>query len=559
MTFIWGLKKPNGTVHYYLRKTERVNGKPKVTMNIYLGTADKILDIINANKNIPEGFDLISFQFGTVASISMVNEEIGFTRIVEEVTGSSKTANALLAYICGRSEEPLSKNGMGRWSERSALPLLMSDIPSLSTRSYIRHMDKLTPEDIEQISFRIAERLIEMGHKPSIIFFDTTNFSTEQQPHGELDRALPTAGNARDGNRQAKLVGLATATTDRYIPIIHEVYPGKENDAKYFQHSVSSMMNTLTKLGMKCEELCFVFDRGMNSKEGWEAMTSSEVHFISSLKRNQAVKLLDKTLSEYRETYRTKSGEVIYTIREDKIVMGVNGVAVVAYNVSGEKKQNIDYENAKRRFIKGCEEIARSMNANRRGRPSSIESINRRVIALIPEKWRILFRYHAGNTIESSAAGDNGVKLTYWIDKEAEKEKRSGFGKTVIFTDRKDWSNERIVRTYFARSGMEEDYHILKDVHLFPVMPIYHRIDKRIRAHTFMCVMGLLFYRYIQWKIEEVRGESMPMGRMVSILKQIRLGGLIINDNDVRFKLERMGVEEKEIVKILKIDSLVPN
>ena len=199
------------------------------------------------------------------------------------------------------------------------------------------------------------------------------------------------------------------------------------------------------------------------------------------------------------------------------------------------------------------------MNANRRGRPSSIESINRRVIALIPEKWRSLFRYHAGNTIESSAAGDNGVKLTYWIDKEAEKEKRSGFGKTVIFTDRKDWSNERIVRTYFARSGMEEDYHILKDVLLFPVMPIYHRLDKRIRAHTFMCVMGLLFYRYIQWKIEVVRGESMPMGRMVSILKQIRLGGLIINDNDVRFKLERMGVEEKEIVKILKIDALVPN
>ncbi|MGC8726368.1 MAG: hypothetical protein ACP5RS_07355, partial [Thermoplasmata archaeon] len=112
MTFIWGLKKPNGTVHYYLRKTERVNGKPKVVMNIYLGTADKILDSINANRTIPENVDIVSFQFGTVAAISMVNEEIGFTRIVEEVTGSSKTANALLAYIYGRSEELLSKNGM---------------------------------------------------------------------------------------------------------------------------------------------------------------------------------------------------------------------------------------------------------------------------------------------------------------------------------------------------------------------------------------------------------------------------------------------------------------
>ncbi|MGC8726349.1 MAG: hypothetical protein ACP5RS_07260 [Thermoplasmata archaeon] len=48
------------------------------------------------------------------------------------------------------------------------------------------------------------------------------------------------------------------------------------------------------------------------------------------------------------------------------------------------------------------------------------------------------------------------------------------------------------------------------------------------------------------------------MGK-VSILKRIRIGGLIVNDDDVRFKLERMGVEEKEIVKILKIDSLVPN
>ncbi|MGC8726360.1 MAG: hypothetical protein ACP5RS_07315 [Thermoplasmata archaeon] len=106
---------------------------------------------------------------------------------------------------------------------------------------------------------------------------------------------------------------------------------------------------------------------------------------------------------------------------------------------------------------------------------------------------------------------------------------------------------------------MEEDYHILKDVLLFPVMPIYHRLDRRIRAHVFMCVIGLLFYRYIQWKIEEVRGEKIPMNRLVSILKRIRLGGLIVNDDDVRFKLERMGVEEKEIVKILKIDSLVPN
>ncbi|MCL4326079.1 MAG: hypothetical protein M1481_04580 [Candidatus Thermoplasmatota archaeon] len=48
MTFIWGLKKSNDTVHYYLRKTGCVNGKPKVTMNIYLSTIDKIRQEIMA-------------------------------------------------------------------------------------------------------------------------------------------------------------------------------------------------------------------------------------------------------------------------------------------------------------------------------------------------------------------------------------------------------------------------------------------------------------------------------------------------------------------------------
>ncbi|MCL4325619.1 MAG: hypothetical protein M1481_02140 [Candidatus Thermoplasmatota archaeon] len=43
MTFIWGLKKSNGTVHCYFRKTRCVNEKPNVAMDICLGTADKII------------------------------------------------------------------------------------------------------------------------------------------------------------------------------------------------------------------------------------------------------------------------------------------------------------------------------------------------------------------------------------------------------------------------------------------------------------------------------------------------------------------------------------
>ena len=106
---------------------------------------------------------------------------------------------------------------------------------------------------------------------------------------------------------------------------------------------------------------------------------------------------------------------------------------------------------------------------------------------------------------------------------------------------------------------MEEDYHVLKDVLLFPVMPIYHRKDWRIREHTFLCVMGLLLYRYIQLRLEKAQKVRTPIGAMVARLKRIRLGVVSLDQGKaVRAKLERTGVEEQRIVKALNLASLVP-
>lgn len=161
-----------------------------------------------------------------------------------------------------------------------------------------------------------------------------------------------------------------------------------------------------------------------------------------------------------------------------------------------------------------------------------------------------------GGTLDSAGK----VTLTSWIDGKAEKEKMTGFGKAAIFTDMSEWSDERVVRTYFAKGGMEEDYHVLEDALLFPVMPIYHRLDGRIRAHVFMCVMDLLFYRYIQWEMVKATGERVPMGRMASLLGRIRLSGLIVKgERKVRLKLERMAKEEERIVKALGLERFVPN
>ncbi|MGC8726377.1 MAG: hypothetical protein ACP5RS_07400, partial [Thermoplasmata archaeon] len=75
------------------------------------------------------------------------------------------------------------------------------------------------------------------------------------------------------------------------------------------------------------------------------------------------------------------------------------------------------------------------------------------------------------------------------------------------------------------------------------------------------CVMGLLFYRYIQWKVEKATGERVPIDRLIAQLSRIRIGGLITFDGNARkitFKLEEMGKEEMAIVKALNMERFIP-
>ena len=485
------------------------------------------------------------------------DEELGFSRIVQELTGSRATALSLLAFIAGRAHEPVSKNGMADWVNRS-LFRFVPNLPSLSCRRYLERMDLLTDEVVEQVTLRLGEELVRKGHRPSLVFFDPTNFSTEQDPpDGDPDRQLAKPGHAKDGNLQAKLVGLATAVTDEHLPVYHRVYPGNENDAKLFQEVVGTMVSQLVKFGVVAEELTFVFDKGVNSKDGLAAAHAAEVHFLSSLKRNQVRDLLAKPRTAYRTLYTTEQEATIRGFRAKRRVLGVDGVVVVAFNESARKRQGRDYERAKERFLATCQSVAAKMSKPHRGRRSTVQSVTERIEDALPPKWRGVFKYRVGATLDTDPPK---FTVTGWVDAKKEAELREGFGKTVVFTDRVDWDEEKIVRTYFARSSMEEEFHLLKDVLLMPVMPIFHRLDKRIRVHAFLCVVGLLFYRWIQRRVEEATGERVPIEGLAGRLDRIQVVALLRKDaKKVKVVLQKLSSEEKGVVDALRLARFVPN
>ena len=168
-----------------------------------------------------------------------------------------------------------------------------------------------------------------------------------------------------------------------------------------------------------------------------------------------------------------------------------------------------------------------------------------------------MFKYRAGAPLDQDPPR---FTVTGWVDAEKETELKAGFGKTMVFTDRTDCGEEKIVQTYFARSSMEEEFQVLKDVLLMPVMPIFHRLDRRIRVHAFLCVVGLLFYRWIQRRVEERTGERIPLEALAARLDRIHVVALASPGvQKANVVLQKLGREQTAVVKALGLDPFVPN
>ena len=109
-------------------------------------------------------------------------------------------------------------------------------------------------------------------------------------------------------------------------------------------------------------------------------------------------------------------------------------------------------------------------------------------IRLIPERWVKGFRLHVGPTFDLRTSR---LSVRARVEEKAEAEKRDGFGRTAILTDRSAWTDEGTAGTDHARGRTEEDYHVLKDGQRLPGMPTYHRKDRGIRERTCRSVRGL--------------------------------------------------------------------
>jgi transposase len=71
-------------------------------------------------------------------------------------------------------------------------------------------------------------------------------------------------------------------------------------------------------------------------------------------------------------------------------------------------------------------------------------------------------------------------------------------GRTVLITNRREWSAEQVVAAYGGQHHVEQVFRGLEDGDWLGWGPMHHWTDSKIRVHAFYCMLGISLLKSLQ-------------------------------------------------------------
>jgi len=416
-----------------------------------------------------------SRELGASRLILELAKKLGLHRIIFSRT--EPWVNCVLAMIVGRVVYQGSKLSLcNRWQQSTLWELCgVEGRPDVDAHCYAP-LDRLL-ERQEAIQKKLAEQHLGDG---SMILYDITSTYFE----GEYDRSeLVKFGYNRDGKKGHEQVVVGLMTTAEGCPIGCEVFEGNTSDATTVMDKIEEVRK---QFGL--DRFVFVGDRGMVTQGRFEEIRAlGGINSISALTHAQLKKLLERDVIQ-PELFDEKVTIEVTDPEDGKLRYCLCKNPVTQKTEQETRKRLIELT------IAGLQDIANYKQA------TTVEILGARV-------GKLLAKYKVGKFVKWSveAAKETGKKsrthrLIWEIDHEkiAEEEKLDGCYIIRTDTAKNKLDTESVVAAYKSLGNVERAFRNLKTVQL-EMRPVYHKTDKRIRAHVFLCTLAY----YLQWHMQQ--------------------------------------------------------
>ena len=298
----------NGKPYWYLREMARVDGKPKMVSERYVGSAADIEALLEGQEAAMMPARTRHLAFGDVAAAWEVMDRLDVIGLIDTVVGARRSdaqasvGTYLTLAALNRLVEPRSKLGFADWWKTTAADrFLRIRASALDHRRFWDAMHTITVEQLAQVEQQLAVRMIEAFNLDiSALALDMTNFATYIDTTN--DKApIAQRGKAKQKRSDLRLVGLGLVVTrDGGVPLVSHAYPGNRPDVTQFATMIDLLTARHAALADQTDaaadptqaEMTVVFDAGQNSVANFAHLTGTGLAFVGSIPPSDVTDLL---------------------------------------------------------------------------------------------------------------------------------------------------------------------------------------------------------------------------------------------------------------------------
>jgi transposase len=553
-------KTKKGRPYYYAVQSKRINGKPRIVWQKYLGTLEAIVNRAEDSKP-PKPKHTVIFQAGGIAGLLRITQRLRLLHLINEVAPKREQGPTVGHYIIlatlNRALAPLSKLAMGNWYEQTVLRRLWGfDKSAFTSQRFWDHMNRLSEQDIEDIQQRLVTHIEKtFGIDARILLYDTTNFFTFLATTNDRSD-LPQRGHSKQKRHDLRQVGLALLVTrDFQIPLFHKLYPGNIPDVSVFPQLTGELVDRYRNVTGKAPEATLVFDKGNVTDDVMEDLVVRGAHFVAALSANKCADLLATPQDKFHpidampgtQAFDTttimwgKSCQVVVVYTESFFTQQLQGVT---QNLVKCQKKLLD-------FAKGLE---RWHQGKSRGKRPTVRSVRLRVKAILSAQFM-------KDLIHTDVKEDNisGIpRLSYSVDHAAlQRLSQERLGRTLLVSDHTQWNTRQVVEAYRSLFLVEDAFKNMKNTDFLRWQPAHHWTNQKLRVHALYCVLALLVASLAR-KIAFESGVNLTLPALLKELSAIREVAVIYPPGTLahpkdHITLSRMSARQKKLAQALEI------
>jgi hypothetical protein len=521
----------DGTVVRYvaLAHNRRVDGKVKPDVLMNLGRVDR-LDIGGLRRLA----DSITKHFGDGDAISDATEAglaagaspmavidsrpIGASWLLDglwkrleidqslrKVAGGRRfTTNmerVLFALVANRAIAPMSKLSAAEWACED---VVIPGLGGMDDDQAYRAMDLLVEADaqaqVQQAVFFAVANLLNL--EVDLLFFDTTSTYFERDEEEDGVGGFRRYGKSKDHRDDLPQIVIGLAVTRQGIPVRVWCWPGNTQD----QTVLAQVKDDLR--GWKLGRVLAVVDRGFSSADNLAYLRRAGGHYIAGMRMRDGGALVEQALSRQGRYQQVRDNLRVKEVRLD----GTDVRFVICHNPQQAERDKLQRQQAVARIEA---ELARITAQRERDRAKTTpKARDKAEAAHVKAECELRDHPTLGRWIRQLRSG----RLV--IDRAKVTAEERLDGKYLLATSDPDISAEDTALGYKNLLEAERGFRDMKTTLL--LRPVFHRLERRIRAHVLICWLALLLTRVA----ERSSGQTWRrIERETSRLAQVTLTG----------------------------------